>query len=299
MMYTCLIQQNRSAILEALNNWGKTLRMRGGRRSCWPHFEEAETIWTQYRHNTLGIISDMVYLEARCLRQARRPSSGGDGPEGGADLPPDPQQRPGVQRRRGARRLLHLGEQQRALRGAEPLYGRPLRLRPLHLPRPGDDGGDRPGPHDAGPAADAATIPTESFDFHCRRNEFSRWLRAQSLYTIADKIKDLQIDTHGTAEEVQEQLIQIIRTTGQRTRGVIASSVPELRRDPLLQPDREWLARRQGTRPRLHRHGPALGQDSQKYPSVYLSIPRTVVPPPTSSPASLKRTTSRRSRPVI
>lgn len=65
MMYTCLIQQNRSAILEALNNWGKTLRMRGRPKIVLARtFEEAIGLYTTYRHNILGVITDMSYLKS-------------------------------------------------------------------------------------------------------------------------------------------------------------------------------------------------------------------------------------------
>ncbi|NMA22669.1 MAG: pyruvate, phosphate dikinase, partial [Spirochaetales bacterium] len=123
------------------------------------------------------------------------------------------------------------------------------------------------------------TIPVDSFDFHCRRNEFSRWLRAQSLYTIAAKIKDLQIPTHGTAPEVQSQLIQIIRDyRAERTKGVIAQFSPQNYDETL------FFSRIGGGSLGGKGRGLAFidmvlrsAKIPQKYPDVYLSIPRTVV----------------------
>ena len=282
MMYTCLIQQNRSAILEALNNWGKTLRMRGRPKIVLARtFEEAETIWTQYRHNTLGIISDMAYLRRgvydkraglHLVEMVQREERDLPLLILSSDL--------GVQEETEARGASFIWENSSALfvelnRYMADHYGfgpfifrdpetmveiaRAHTMRDLQRMLP--------------------TIPTESFDFHCRRNEFSRWLRAQSLYTIADKIKDLQIDTHGTAEEVQEQLIQIIRDyRAERTKGVIAQFSPQ-NYDETLFFSRIGNGSLGGKGRGLAFIDMVLrsAKIPQKYPSVYLSIPRTVV----------------------
>ncbi len=282
MMYTCLIQQNRSAILEALNNWGKTLRMRGRPKIVLARtFEEAQAIWNQYRHNILGIITDMAYLKNGLydkraglklveMVQSQEP-----------DLP-----------------LLVLSsdlsvEEETKAKGASFIWESSSSLF-VELNRyMADHYGFGPfifrDPVTMVEIARAhtmrdlqrmlSTIPTESFDFHCRRNEFSRWLRAQSLYTIAAKIKDLQIPTHGSAEEVQQKLIQIIRDyRAERTKGVIAQFSPQ-NYDETLFFSRIGSGSLGGKARGLAFIDMVLrsAQIPEKYPQIYLSIPRTVV----------------------
>ena len=61
-MYTCLIHQARASILEALNEWGKTLRMRGRPKIVLARTgEEGMYYYNRYRKNILGIISDVNF----------------------------------------------------------------------------------------------------------------------------------------------------------------------------------------------------------------------------------------------
>jgi ActR/RegA family two-component response regulator len=282
MMYTCLIQQNRSAILEALNNWGKTLRMRGRPKIVLARtFEEAEAIWAKHRENILGIITDMAYLRRGAYDKRAGLNLVEMVQEKEPDLP-----------------LLILSsdlevEEEVLAKGASFIWKSSTSLF-VELNRyMADHYGFGPfifrDPETMVEIARAhtmrdlqrmlGTIPTESFDFHCRRNEFSRWLRAQSLYTIAAKIKDLQIPTHGSAEEVQDQLIQIIREyRAERTKGVIAQFSPDNYDETLF-----FSRIGDGS---LGGKGRGLAfidmvlrsaRIPEKYPHIYLSIPRTVV----------------------
>ena len=282
MMYTCLIQQNRSAILEALNNWGKTLRMRGRPKIVLARtYEEAWQLYSTYRHNILGIITDMSYLkggeqdrlagltltkevlaldpEVPILVQSSDNNARDEVEDGGAFFI----------WKHSSSLLFDLNKFMTSHYGFGPFIFR--------------------DPKTMEEIARAETmrdlqrllpfIPAESFDFHCRRNEFSRWLRAQSLYTLAAKIKNLQIPPGGDASLVQQQLINIIRTyRSERTKGVIA----QFSRNNY---DETLFFSRIG--------GGSLGGKGRglafidmvlraaklpaKYPQVYLSIPRTVV----------------------
>ena len=61
-MYTSLIHQNRISILEALNEWGKTLRMRGRPKIVLARtYDEAWSLYQCYRDNILGIITDISF----------------------------------------------------------------------------------------------------------------------------------------------------------------------------------------------------------------------------------------------
>jgi ActR/RegA family two-component response regulator len=282
MMYTCLIQQNRSSILEALNNWGKTLRMRGRPKIVLARtYEEAEHYYRTYRNSTLGIISDMAYLRGeeydKCaglelVKMARFHDP---------DLPiciisSDLSVADAVKQSGSSfiwenssslfvelNRFMtdHFGFGPFIFRDPATMVeiARAHTMRDLQRMLP--------------------TIPTDSFDYHCRRNEFSRWLRAQSLYTIAGKIKGLQIPTHGSAREVQEQLITIIREyRAERTKGVIAQFSPNNYDETL------FFSRIGGGSLGGKGRGLAFidmvlrsAGIPQKYPDTYLSIPRTVV----------------------
>ena len=79
------------------------------------------------------------------------------------------------------------------------------------------------------------TIPISSFRYHSKRNDFSRWLRAQSLYTLATMIKNINLDSGLADEEVRDLLYTTIRDyRAERTRGVIAEFSPSSYDDTVL-----------------------------------------------------------------
>ncbi|MBZ4673279.1 MAG: pyruvate phosphate dikinase PEP/pyruvate-binding protein [Spirochaeta sp.] len=282
MMYTTLIQQNRSAILEALNNWGKTLRMRGRPKIALARtYEEAQELYSKYQRNILGIITDMSYLkegqqdkyaglyltkmvhardpEIPILIQSSDNTAQEMAEEAGAYF----------LWKNNSALLFELNKFMTKHYGFGPFIfrdpdtmeeiARAETMRDLQRVLP--------------------KVPTKSFAFHSRRNDFSRWLRAQSLYAIAARIKDLKIPANGDAKVVQQQMTEIIRNyRKERTKGVIA----QFSRDNY---DETLFFSRIG--------GGSLGGKGrglafidmvlraaklpEKYPDVYLSIPRTVV----------------------
>ena len=61
-LYMLLIQQNRASILEALNEWGMKLRMRGRPKILLARdYSEAWDLYRKYRENILGIITDLSF----------------------------------------------------------------------------------------------------------------------------------------------------------------------------------------------------------------------------------------------
>lgn len=282
MMYTCLIQQNRSAILEALNNWGKTLRMRGRPKIVLARtYEEAMQLYTTYRHNILGIITDMSYLrlkeqdkyaglalthvvlaqdpETPILVQSSDANAREMAEDSGAHFI----------WKNSSSLLFELNKFMTSHYGFGPFIFRD--------PKTMDEIARAETMRDL--QRILPSIPEESFDFHCRRNEFSRWLRAQSLYTLAARIKGLQIPVHGHAKEVQQQLIEIIRTyRSERTKGVIAQFSRNNYDETL------FFSRIGGGSLGGKGRGLAFidmvlraAKLQEKYPQVYLSIPRTVI----------------------
>lgn len=282
LMYTCLIEQNRSSIREALNNWGKTLRMRGRPKIVLARsYEEAECLYSTYRKNILGIITDLSYLK-----------DGVHDKEAGLKLAKmvlsqDPEIPILIQ-------STNNDYKEKALSvGASYMWKLSSSLLSDLTRFMNSNFGFGPfifrDPSTGIELARVETmralqqilssIPTESFAYHFKRNEFSRWLRAQSLYNLAAKIRDLQIPEHGSAQEVQQELIDIIRTyRAERTKGVIA----QFSRDNY---DETLFFSRIGNGS-LGGKGRGLAFIDmelrasgilEKYPDVYLSIPRSVV----------------------
>jgi hypothetical protein len=71
-----------------------------------------------------------------------------------------------------------------------------------------------------------ATVPVESFLYHSERDDYSRWLRAQSLYTLSAKLKPIQFNVNSKedAEKARQYTIELIKNyRSERTKGVIAS----------------------------------------------------------------------------
>lgn len=61
-IYTLLIKQNRASIIEALNDWGTKLRMRGRPKIVLARtYDEAVKIYNKYRENILGVITDLSF----------------------------------------------------------------------------------------------------------------------------------------------------------------------------------------------------------------------------------------------
>ena len=282
MMYTCLIEQNRSSILEALNNWGKTLRMRGRPKIVLARtYEEAEKLYNTYRRNILGIITDLSYLregihdkeaglrltemilakdqEVPILIQSTDNDYKDKAQQAGACFT----------WKLSSSLLSDLTKFMNSHFGFGPFIfrdpttwkelARAETMRDLQRMLP--------------------SIPSESFDYHCRRNEFSRWLRAQSLYVLAAKIKSLQIPEHGDAGEVQQQLTDIIRNyRAERTKGVIAQ-FSRNNYDETLFFSRIGNGSLGGKGRGLAFIDMELRASGilEKYPDIYLSIPRSVI----------------------
>ena len=62
VMYTCLITQTRLSILEALNDWGRTLRMRGRPKIVLArNGEDAMRLYRSHQKNILGVITDVNF----------------------------------------------------------------------------------------------------------------------------------------------------------------------------------------------------------------------------------------------
>ena len=122
-------------------------------------------------------------------------------------------------------------------------------------------------------------LPLDSFRYHSKRNDFSRWLRAQSLYMLAAKIKNINVDSGLSDKEVRDLLYTTIKEyRSERTRGVIAQFTPSSYDETVL-----FARIGQGSLGGKGRGLAFIAMEMKAngirslYPSIYLSIPRTIV----------------------
>lgn len=280
-MYTCLIHQNRTSILEALNEWGKTLRMRGRPKIVLArNYDEAWGLYSEYKENVLGVITDVSFPSPegseragfRLAEAIRRETK---------DLPiliqSTEMKNKEDAERLGADFLWKLSDT--ILQDLEAHFLRNYNFGPFIFIDP-ETGKEIAKAHTMKEVQETLrTLPLPSFRYHSKRNDFSRWLRAQSLYVLASKIKNINLDAGKSDEEVRDLLYETIKTyRADRARGVIADF-------SAASYDETMLFTRIG-KGSLGGKGRGLAFIAMemkasgimdRYPSVYLSIPRTVV----------------------
>ena len=281
-LYMLLIQQNRASILEALNEWGMKLRMRGRPKILLArNYSEAWSLYSKYRENILGIITDLSFPSpfgknegGKALAEAIHR----DNPELPVLLQSTDKSAEEIAVRSGLDFIWKLS---------------PDRYHFLeeYFRTKYDFGAFRfINPDTLETIATASTmkelqekmiqVPLESFVYHVRKNDFSRWLRAQSLYHLASILKPITMAKDGSDAEKTRSLIYttIKEYRKERTRGSIA----EFNRTSY---DETFLFTRIG-KGSLGGKGRGLAFVAmemkaagirKKYKDVYLSIPRTIV----------------------
>lgn len=284
LLYKCLIQQNRSSILEALNNWGKILRMRGRPKIVLAKdYEEAVNLFNRYKDNLLGIISDMSFnkngvenklagLEFNKLVKSYNPL-----------LPVLIQS------------MNKEIKDEVIANGAQFIWKKSSRLLSLLYDYVINYYGFGPflfkNPETEEVICQAAsmsqlqkalaTVPIESFLYHAERNDYSRWLRAQSLYALSAQLKPIKFNISNLeeSEKARAYTINLIKTyRAERTKGVIASFNKDYY-DETLFFSRIGFGSLGGKGRGLAFIDKEVRANNlcEKYPDIYLSIPRTVV----------------------
>ena len=280
-MYTCLIRQNRLSILEALNEWGKTLRMRGRPKILLAtDYEEAWGLYTEYRSNILGIITDINFPspegnEASGLRLAENIKK--DNPEVPILIQSTETKNKADAEAMGADFLWKLSPS--ILQELENHFLTYYNFGPFIFIDP-ETGKEIRRANTMKEVQEALRdLPLTSFRYHSKRNDFSRWLRAQSLYMLAKKIKNINLDTGMSDREVRDLLYTTIRDyRSERTRGVIAEFSTSSYDDTVL-----FARIGKGSLGGKGRGLAFIAMEMkangirQLYPSLYLSIPRTIV----------------------
>ena len=230
VMYTSLIKQTRLSILEALNEWGKTLRMRGRPKIVLARTGEAGMeLYRRYRKNVLGIISDVNFpwrgeREGSGLRLAREIRSGD------RDIPILIQSTD-MANAEDARQLgadFIWKHSPSLLSSLEEHFVKYYNFGPFNFINPAT-GEILLSARTMKEVQNAIrSIPAQSLWYHSRRNDFSRWLRAQSMYQLAAMIEDINITSEDQIEDLRNRLYNAIKAyRTQRTRGAIAQFSPD------------------------------------------------------------------------
>lgn len=281
ILYKSLIKQNRSSILEGLNSWGKILRMRGRPKILLAKtYEEAVELYENYKENVLGIISDMSYEKNNeedkfaGLELCKTVKS--DNPMLPFLIQSMNKSNQSVANSIGAQflwkkadnLLFDLEDYVTANYGFGPfLFKNPLTNEVINEAKT-----MRQLQHAI------KDIPLDSFIYHADRNDFSRWLRAQSLYVAASRIKPIKINVEN-AEESRNNLVKVIKDyRSERSKGVLAQFTKENYDETLF-----FSRIGEGSLGGKGRGLAFIDMELEasniidKYPDIYLSIPRTVV----------------------
>ena len=226
MIYRTLFRQARCLMTEGLNEWAQTMRMRGRPKILLARsYEEALQLYNTYKHNLLGIVSDITYQK------------GGE-----------------LDRRAGLKLCEHIRKESKEL---------PILLQSSHLENEADAReynasfiykhsktllkelkeyirgnygfGDFVfrDPKTQDPVMSAhdlwdlqhrlLEVPNDSFAFHVNSNDFSKWLKARALFTLANYVRPKQLSDFKDIQEAKQFLVNAIKEFRmQEGRGIIA-----------------------------------------------------------------------------
>ncbi len=281
VMYTSLIKQTRLSILEALNEWGKTLRMRGRAKILLARDgESAMALYSKYRKNVLGIITDVNFPY-----QGKQEGSGlvfaSQIRQMDENLPILIQSTD-IKNASDASRLNadFIWKQSASLLSSlEEHFIKYYNYGPFNFINPAT-GETILSARTMKEVQNAIlSIPAKCLWYHSRRNDFSRWLRAQSMYQLSAIIEDINASGEDEVETLRHRLYTAIREyRTRRTRGVIAQFSPD------SYDDTSFFSRiGSGS---LGGKGRGLAfiaaemmaaRVQEEWPDIYLSIPKTVV----------------------
>lgn len=282
MIYTSLIQQARYIMSEGLNDWSRTQRMRGRPKILLAKtYNEAVALYDTFRDCTLGIISDISYKK-----------DGEQDKEAGLKLceyiRTDNSELPILLQ---SSRLEYQIEAERyrahfIYKHSETLladirtyirknygFGDFIFRDPETLRQIAKAESLRDLQHTL------SAVPLESFQFHVHNNDFSKWLKARALFNLAKLIRPKVLEDYSCPEELRNDIIQTIKAyRQQRGRNTIAIFNKD-RFDELSFFTRIGSGSLGGKGRGLAFISMQVkeSQLAEKYPEMYLSIPRTIV----------------------
>ena len=226
-MYMLLIEQNRASIREALNEWGTKLRMRGRPKILLAKtYDQAMGLYYKYRQNVLGVITDLTFdspwgrnlAGAHIIEEVQK-----DNPECPILLQSTSREEAGEVAKKYGTDFIWKLSPDRHMDLAEHFKTR-YDFGPFVFKDPATGAVLATVSRMKELQETLKSVPIESFIYHTRKNDFSRWLRAQSLYQLAAKIKPITLKRDASnAEETRELIYKTIKEyRKERTRGTIA-----------------------------------------------------------------------------
>jgi CheY-like chemotaxis protein len=282
MIYRSLFEQARCLMTEGLNEWQQTMRMRARSKiTLARNYEEAMELYETYKDNLLGIITDVTYKkEGETDRRAglklcehiRR-----DNPELPILLQSSHKEHEAEARRYNASFIYKhskglLKEVKEYIRSnygfGDFIFRDPTTHAPImHA-------------HDLWDLQHRiAEVPEDSFIFHVKSNDISKWLKARVLFSLAEYLRPKELSDFPRVQDLREFIIGAIKQFRlQEGRGTIA----EFQRDRF---DEFSLFSRIGNGS-LGGKGRGLAfidlqlkrnRLTYKFPNLVISIPRTVV----------------------
>jgi CheY-like chemotaxis protein len=231
LIYTEIMTQTRALISESVNDLHRLLRMRARPKILMAEtYEEAMEIFDLYKHNLLGIISDIRYSR-----------NGEMDPEAGFRLVDEVKSRVGdlpilLQSSEEGNRSLAREKGVAFLNKESPTLLLELRAFVLQNFGFGDFVFRRPDRTEVGRARNPreflkrlATVPIESIVYHAAGNHISRWLRARTEFEVADEVRPKQVSDFPDAEGIRRYLISVVhRLIDRQQVGVIQDFEPAL-----------------------------------------------------------------------
>ncbi|MGD8375705.1 MAG: PEP/pyruvate-binding domain-containing protein [Acidobacteriota bacterium] len=225
LIYTELVKQSQSVLLEGVNLSQKLLRMRARPKIllC-DTYEDAWDYYTRYKDDLLGIVSDIQF-----------PREGEVAPLAGVDLA-----RRVRQEKPDLPILLQSSMPQnrelaRSIGVDFLLKGSPVLLNDLRRFMTerfsfGDFVFVLPDGTEVGRAADLRemermlrTVPEESIAFHGEKNDFSNWMKARTEFELANEVRPRKVSDFETLEHLRQDLVSSIRRyRKERDRGLVA-----------------------------------------------------------------------------
>ncbi len=281
VMYTCLIQQTRLSMEEGLNDWGRTLRMRGRAKIVLARDgEEAQEYYQRYRRNLLGVVADVNFpyegsKEGAGLRFAARVRQ--EDPRLPILIQSSDMSNEADARALGADFICKSSPN--LLSQLEEHFIRCYNFGPFEFINPASGAVILRASTMRRVQEAILTIPADSLVYHSKRNDFSRWLQARSLYQLASALRQVNLNAEGDAEDLRKKLYSTIKNyRTQRTRGVIAQFTPESYDDTAFF-SRIGSGSLGGKGRGLAFIAAEMMADKVQddFPDIYLSIPKTVV----------------------
>jgi CheY-like chemotaxis protein len=225
-LYRIIFTQSKEFMTEGLNEHQKMLRMRGRPKILLArNFEQAETLYKKYKHNMLGVITDMSYpLKGQLLQRA--------GVKLVELIKTDNPFMPILMQSSDINNQL-IAKQLKV--GFIHKYSKTLSIELKDFVTKYFAFGDFVfiEPHSGREifrASDLKSlqeiifqIPDETLAYHIERNHFSKWLTARALFPIADIFKYISAEDFENAEEVRRFIFDTIdRYRQSKGRGIIA-----------------------------------------------------------------------------